>query len=42
MDFTSLAVLVVILLVVIFLLIYIWGKMLRKVGPNQGIGRAHV
>ena len=37
MDFTSLAVIVVILLVVLFLLIYIWGKMLRKVGPNQAL-----
>ncbi len=29
--------LVVIVLVVIFLLFYIWGKMLRKVGPNEAL-----
>src|SRR5579883_1390568 len=28
---------VVVILVVVFLLIYIWGRMLRKVGPNQAL-----
>src|SRR4051812_26686169 len=30
-------VLAVVILFVIFLLIYIWGRMLRKVGPNQAL-----
>ncbi|HET8840616.1 MAG TPA: SPFH domain-containing protein [Ktedonobacteraceae bacterium] len=32
-----LVVLAVVILFVVFLLIYIWGRMLRKVGPNQAL-----
>src|SRR5579883_2200269 len=28
---------IVVVLIVVFLLIYIWGRMLRKVGPNQAL-----
>lgn len=41
MSLLPLAVIAAIVLVVVFLLFYIWGKMLRKVGPNQALIISH-
>ncbi len=37
MELTAAVVIAAILLIVVFVLIYIWGKMLRKVGPNTAL-----
>src|SRR5579875_295346 len=37
MGLVSIVILAAILLFVLFLIIYIWGRMLRKVGPNQAL-----
>lgn len=41
MSLSSIAVLAGILLIVIFLALYIWGRMLRKVGPNEALLISH-
>lgn len=41
MDLSTIAILAGVGLIVVFLLFYIWGRMLRKVGPNEALLISH-